>query len=352
VLAGGAAICCGVLILGMALALLRPPRMGAGRAAYFLHRLSPDDLGLPYESVNFSVTYRPGEIISPSLGTPGEGWGGGSPDPRQNAPPPLPSPGIPGGGKERTIRIAAWWIEHDQPCQNCAILIHGYADAKVGGIAWAPLMRSLGFNVLAIDLRAHGESSGRFSTAGFYERHDVSEVIDQLKVQRPEQCRRIVLFGVSLGAAVAVATAALRQDLAAVVLECPYVDFPTAALNHGSQLPVPGRLFQALAVRLCEVLARCDYSQVRPVELIRQVRCPLLIVQSEDDPFVLPAEQADIAAAVAARPAGLGPASIWQVAGSYHVLAMAEQPEEYRRRMRQFLDAALNEYAAAAKESR
>jgi uncharacterized protein len=307
VLAGGGLICCGLLILGMALALLRPPRMGAGRAAYFLHRFSPEDLGLRYESVSFPVA----------------------------------------GG----IRIAGWWIEHDQPCQNCAILIHGYADAKVGGIAWAPVMRSLGFNVLAIDLRAHGESGGRFSTAGYYERHDVSEVIDQIKAQRPEQCRRIVLFGVSLGAAVAVATAALRQDLAAVVLECPYVDFPTAALNHASRLPVPGRFFQALAVRLCEVLARCDFSKVRPVDLIRQVRCPLWIVQSEDDPYVLPAEEAEIAAAVAARPAGFGSASVWQVAGSFHVVAMADQPEEYRRRLGQFLEAALGEYAASAKES-
>jgi hypothetical protein len=37
------------------------------------------------------------------------------------------------------------------------------------------------------------------------------------------------------------------------------------------------------------------------------------------------------------------------VDGSFHVLAMADQPEEYRRRLDQFLESALADYASAAK---
>src|ERR1700733_3113274 len=100
------------------------------------------------------------------------------------------------------------------PNQNSSnktvILIHGYADAKVGSIAWAPTWQSLGYHILAIDLRAHGESAGRFTTAGFFERHDLDQIINQLRAAHPQQTERLVLFGISLGAAVALAAAALR----------------------------------------------------------------------------------------------------------------------------------------------
>src|SRR5580692_646041 len=41
--------------LYMAESILRPPRMSDGKALYLLKRLAPDDLGLPYERVTFTV---------------------------------------------------------------------------------------------------------------------------------------------------------------------------------------------------------------------------------------------------------------------------------------------------------
>ena len=72
----------------------------------------------------------------------------------------------------------------------------------------APVWHALGFHILALDLRAHGESAGVVSTAGDREQHDVVQVLDQLRADGPAQTRQLVLFGVSLGAAVALAVAA------------------------------------------------------------------------------------------------------------------------------------------------
>src|SRR4051812_23751287 len=90
------ALLCGVLIVLMARTLLRPIRMTDARAIWILKRLSPRDLDLEFEIANFTIR-----------------------DERT-------------GGK---LRIAAWWL----PCGSSTrtmLLIHGYADAKVGGIAW------------------------------------------------------------------------------------------------------------------------------------------------------------------------------------------------------------------------
>src|SRR5437764_13410123 len=153
-----------VTIALMAFILLHPPRMTDGRAAWRLKRLSPGDLRLSYSDLSFKVR---DELTG------------------------------------KPINLAAWWIPHPKADGRCAILLHGYGDAKVGAIAWAPTLHALNFNLLALDLRAHGQSEGRHSTAGFFEQHDVSQVIDQLKAQFPDDTRRLVLFGISLGAAAA-----------------------------------------------------------------------------------------------------------------------------------------------------
>jgi hypothetical protein len=89
-LAGGA-------VVGLALMLLRPPRMTDGVAVYRLRRLSPGDLGLAFEDINFIVRDE----------------------------------------NERPLRLAAWWIDNPHARGRCVVLLHGYADAKVGAIACA-----------------------------------------------------------------------------------------------------------------------------------------------------------------------------------------------------------------------
>ena len=290
----------------MAWSLLRPPRMTDGKAAWLLRRLSPGDLGLPYEDVWYPVR-----------------------DERTG----------------QTLRLAAWWIPADgagsAPSENCVVLLHGYADAKVGAIAWAPVWHVLGFNVLALDLRAHGDSEGRESTAGYFERHDVDQVIDRLRGERPAATRRVVLFGASLGAAVAVAAAALRDDLAALVLESPFADFRAASAAHMDLLGLPGGFLQSAALRLAERMSGAKFDDVRPVDLLRSVRCPALVIAPTKDVFLRHEDAASLERALAARPTGSGPGEIWRVEGAGHLLGVQADAEAYAGRLKAFLAAAL-----------
>ena len=291
----------------MAWSLLRPPRMTDAKAVWLLQRLSPGDLGMPYEDTFFSVRdERTGE----------------------------------------SIRIAGWWI----PCpattgapetDRCVVLLHGYADAKVGGIAWAPVWRRLGYNVLALDLRAHGESGGRETTAGYHERHDVDQVISRLRAERPAATRHVVLFGASLGAAVALAAAALRGDVAAVVLESPFTDFRAAARTHMDLLGLPGGVLQSAALRLAEWLAYARFDEVKPVDLLRSVGAPVLVIAPAEDVF-LAGDGADaLSAALAARPRGAAAAELFRVEGAGHLLGVHADADAYAARLASFLAKAL-----------
>src|SRR5689334_11495592 len=120
-LAAGAVLTTATAAL-LAYGLVHPERMTDGRALAVMGRLSPGDLQLPFSDVRF-------EVIDESHRPP------------------------------RKLSIAGWWIPATDPASDrTVILLHGYSDAKVGAIAWAPVFRDLGYHVLAIDHRAHGES--------------------------------------------------------------------------------------------------------------------------------------------------------------------------------------------------
>lgn len=284
------------IVWAMAHRLLRPPRMSDAKALAVLGRMSPDDLGLPFEPMN--VTVRDA---------------GGQP-----------------------LRLAGWWMPAEVPSGRTVILIHGYADAKVGAIAWAPVWRSLGWNCFAVDLRAHGESEGRYSTGGFFERDDLSSVIDGLQAAKAQAAVEIALFGVSLGAAVACGVAAKREDLTAVVLDSPFDDFRHAVGEwaHRSSVPLPS--LSKFVCRAAERISGADFAAVRPVDLIPTIRVPLLVITGGADTFLTPPQLERIRTTLAARPADrLTEHAVFPQAG--HNLALASDPAGYRKTLAAFL---------------
>ncbi len=68
-----------------------------------------------------------------------------------------------------------------------------------------------GFDVVADDSRAHGESAGDACTYGYHEKKDLSRVLHPLGIERA------ILVGGSLGAAVALQAGPGDPRIAAVV---------------------------------------------------------------------------------------------------------------------------------------
>ena len=296
VLAVAALFAATALSFVMAYLLLRPPRMSDGKALWLLKRLSPEDLGLSFENVEFRVQDE-------------------------------------GGG--RPLRLAGWWIPHPHAQSRCVVLVHGYADAKVGVIAWAPVFHSLGCNIFAIDMRAHGESGGTISTAGFYEWYDLDQVINELRAQRPGETKRLTLFGVSTGAAIVSAVATRRDDLAGIILDSPFADFRHAAMAHFDLLGLPGRPVQRLALRLAERMSGADFGAISPRATLGAVRCPVMLIQCEADPFTDTQDQAALRAVVDGRSNELD--VYWRVEGCAHLMAVCADEEQYRQRVGDFL---------------
>ena len=287
---------CGSLVFFIAWRAVRPPRMNDGKALYVLKRLSPEDLGLAFSDMPFAVRDERG----------------------------------------RTLRIVAWWMPTATASPHTAILLHGYAGAKISAIAWAPLWHGLGWNVLAIDQRAHGDSGGAFCTGGYFERDDLDQIIDQLRAAEPVKARQIALFGVSLGTGAAVGVAARRDDIEAVVLDSPFADYRNAIRSHMRRRHMPLAFLHGAMVAFAGRLCGARWADARLVDQLRRVHCPVLLIRGADDDFVTPADLAALEAALHGRAGTLLSRQI-VVGGAHHTLAFMADPPRYRDALSHFL---------------
>lgn len=272
--------------------LLAPPRLTDGKALYRLGRVSPADLGWPFESLAWpsadGLTLR-GWRIPPEAGAP------------------------------------------DAPV---AVLVHGYADAKVGALAWTPLFRELGCDLVLPDLRGHGESEGRHITAGWREADDLARLLDDLALRRPG--RRFVLFGASLGTAAVVRVAAFRDDVAALVLDSPVPHFLDGALAHAGLLAVAGPSVVRPAVALAGWWTRVRWSDVAVEHTLPLANAAALLILAQDDPFLPPARRNRLARAAESLARRYPATRVLQPPGR-HLTALATDPPGYATAVADFL---------------
>ena len=176
-------------------------------------------------------------------------------------------------------------------------MLHGFAEtSRALEAARGAALNRYGWNVAALDSRGHGESEGHFSTFGGLEARDIQRWLDELpaRVARtdPALSFRPVLWGRSMGAAIALRAASVDSRAVALVLEAPMVDIvrSTATVLRRRRLAVPevpGRL----VVRRAGKLAGMRIDRPGPLETAPRVRCPTVIIHGTDDSIV-PCEEA------------------------------------------------------------
>lgn len=167
---------------------------------------------------------------------------------------------------EDDLRLDAWWLPAENP-RAALLFLHGNAGNISHRLASLEQFNRLGLSVLILDYRGYGKSEGRPSEAGTA--LDADAGWRWLKEESGHDPDRLVIFGRSLGAAVA-AELATRADPAALILESPFRSAPKLGQ----------RLYPWLPVR---ALARLDYPTI---EYVTQQSAPLLVIHSEDDEII------------------------------------------------------------------
>lgn len=168
------------------------------------------------------------------------------------------------------VRLHGWYIPHPQ-AQRVVLFFHGNAGNISHRGDSIAIFHRLGLNVFIFDYRGYGRSEGSPSEQGLY--RDATAAWRYLTETRGFDAREIVLFGRSLGGAVAAQLAATQRP-GALILEST---LSSARDFARSVFPLLSRL----------VVVRYDFDTVGSVA---RVNCPVLVLHSPEDeimPFAL-----------------------------------------------------------------
>ena len=168
---------------------------------------------------------------------------------------------------EDGVRLHGWFLPAEERARGVLLFFHGNAGNISHRLDSLKIFHDLGLSVLIFDYRGYGQSEGKVSEAGTY--RDAEAAWRHLTEARRVPEDKIVLFGRSLGAAVA-AHLATRQSPKALIMESSFTSVPDLAAKYYRIFPV-------------HWLARFRYDARADLGAIA---CPVLIVHSRDDEII------------------------------------------------------------------
>jgi uncharacterized protein len=231
--------------------------------------------------------------------------------------------------------LRGWKVRPREPNGSWVLLFHGVADNRVGTIGQSEILLHAGYGVVMMDQRAHGESGGAIATYGWLERNDTRAVVDALVAS--EHPAHIFALGESMGAGIALQSAAIDPRIEAVVAEAPFASLREASYDYAGlqEFPLLGKTVFAPGAWMMLYrggkLAGFPAAGVSPEQAVAARNFPVLLICDEAD-TTLPCRHAKRIYA-AAR----GPKSLWIVPGAFHTAALGFAPEEFRQRVLDFL---------------
>lgn len=180
-------------------------------------------------------------------------------------------------------KLHAWFAPASDPQAPLLLYLHGARWDLTGSVTRIPRWNRMGFAVLAIDWRGFGRSSPLAPTEKTAN-EDAEAAWQYLRATWPN--RRVILFGHSLGAAMASQLALQHPEADGLILEAPFTNIQDMLRESKfAILPISGLITQRF-----DNLARID-----------QIRVPLLIAHGTADAIVPVAMGERLHAAATAR---------------------------------------------------
>lgn len=168
-------------------------------------------------------------------------------------------------------QLAGWFIPAQNQERGVVLFLHGNAGNISTEVDTLEIFFRLGLTAFAIDYRGYGHSSGLPDEQGTY--RDAEAAWDYLVDERGYRPDQIVIYGRSLGGAVA-AWLGAKKHPRALVIENSFTSLPDAASVRYPYFPI-------------KWLSRFNYNTL---EIAADFPCPTLIIHSKDDE-VIPIEQ-------------------------------------------------------------
>jgi uncharacterized protein len=164
-------------------------------------------------------------------------------------------------------QIHGWWLPNPKAAHSI-LYLHGIGLNIGSNLDQAKHLYDQGFSVLLIDYRGYGQSSGPFpAETRIYE--DVEAAWKHLTQTRQIKAQNIVLYGHSLGGAIAIELAKRHPDAKALIVQASFTSMYDMSMQrpHNRLLPV-------------QLLLHERYNSIEKVETLK---VPVLYIHGLKD---------------------------------------------------------------------
>jgi pimeloyl-ACP methyl ester carboxylesterase len=236
------------------------------------------------------------------------------------------------------VKISGWLLP-SRDKHTTIVYSHGLFRSRRELLERAMDLWKLGYGALLYDARSHGESGKARVSMGYWERLDAEAAVRFLR-EEDQTRNRIVLFGISMGAAAALLAAAETPEVAAVIADSSFLSLDDTIDHHVRLfLHLPAFPMANEFKFFLERKAGFDASNLNALDAVRRIGDrPILFIAAEHDRRMPPEIARSLFDACASPKKDLlvldGPGS------EIHAHAYQANPKVYIERVAQFLESA------------
>ncbi|MFF2752627.1 alpha/beta hydrolase [Psychrobacillus sp. NPDC058041] len=215
---------------------------------------------------------------------------------------------------------------------NYVVICHGVTENKINSLRFVRMFERLGFNSVVYDHRRHGDSGGKTTSFGFYEKIDLQSILEVVR-KRAGESAIIGIHGESMGAATTLLYAgSIKDDADFYISDCSFSDFEDQVLNIMRQTTP---LRSSLAIRFANLFLKMrdgyTLNLVSPIDVVDHIEKPVLFIHSLQDDFILPKMTEEL------YEKKKGPKSLKLFELGAHAKSFNENSEEYEQVVADFL---------------
>lgn len=223
------------------------------------------------------------------------------------------------------LKLSGWLIPNNKT-KATIIIMHGYPADKNNLLGIAEFLAK-DFNVFLFDFRSFGQSEGKYTTAGYLEKNDLSGAIQYL--EKEKNLTKLGLYGFSLGGAVALM--ADHKNIKAIVADSAYAKLSNIVRHMYGAFLVFKHPLAYLTKIYGFLFLKMNIDDVSPADTIKSIKAPILLIHAEKD------SQIPVSEAYLLHDANKK-AQLWIVENAGHGMTHSINPEEYEKRVVGFFE--------------
>ncbi len=227
------------------------------------------------------------------------------------------------------LNLRAYELENGD---NWAICVHGYhVDARIMSV-FAKNYVENGFSVLMPNLRGHGISEGNWVTMGYKDKGDLLSWINYLREKNPNV--KILLHGASMGGATVLNAAGENPDgVRAVIADCAFSNARGVYSFHLKQMKFVTKIPWYYAFCVANFFVQgFNINNADSRKQVAKTKLPIFFIHGDADRYVPYYMMEELYSAC------LSEKEQHTCGGAEHFLSHIENPEQYKKLVRAFLE--------------